>query len=137
VIPTLVLRFIKERKITMSRLLGQTVRANIGGHMTTILLTDYDDSDDSYFGLAIRCRSMNSNEKPPVFEAVPGLRQYPTADRPDYSFQFVVAGEDESPLLAIAQKNADATLEQVGGRPQPQQTTPEQRKKDKHKGQQS
>lgn len=87
-------------------LLGHPVRASIGGHMATIFLTDYDIESDTYYGLLVRCRSMEAKEPMPHFEAVTGLRPYPYEVRPDYAFQFVVPGVDESPLINIAGRNA-------------------------------
>lgn len=83
-------------------LLGKAVRALIGGRMQTILLTDYDQSSDSYWGEAVRCNPGEGDEKVPIHTAVSGLRPYPYADRPDYSFQFVEPGADESVLINIA-----------------------------------
>lgn len=87
-------------------LLGSHVRASIGGHMLTIELTDYDVSNNTYFGLAVRCRSIDSSEQVPVFHAVKGLRPYPYDLSPKADFQFVLPGEDESVLINIAQANA-------------------------------
>jgi len=97
--------FTGEQKSPLA-LLGKAVRASIGGHMATIILTDYDLSDATYDGLLIRNRSMNSTDVVPHFEAVHGLRPYPYAARPNYAFQFVLPGEDESVLINIAQANA-------------------------------
>lgn len=80
-------------------------RALVGGHMCTIFLTDYDVSNDTYFGEAHRNRKMG-DEKTPVVTSVTGLRPYPYADRPDVAFQFVECGENEQPLLDIAEGNA-------------------------------
>lgn len=86
--------------------LGERVRASIGGHMVTIFLTDFDVSNGTYFGLAVRCRSMDSSEQVPVFHAVKGLRPYPYEASPNADFQFVLPGENESVLINIAQANA-------------------------------
>lgn len=85
-------------------LLGSPVRAHIGGHMATVFLTDYEQASDSYWGEAHRNRK-TGDEKTPVVESVRGLRPYPYTSRPDYAFQFVLPGEDEQPLLDIAQGN--------------------------------
>lgn len=81
-------------------------RALIGGHMQTIFLTDYHIDNDTYDGEAHRNRK-TGDEQTPVVTSVTGLRPYPYAERPDYSFQFVECGEDEQPLLDIADKNAE------------------------------
>lgn len=86
--------------------LGHPVRASIGGHMATIFLTDFDIESQSYHGLLVRNRSMDVADKVPHFEAVHGLRPYPYAERPDYAFQFITPGQDESILINIAQANA-------------------------------
>jgi hypothetical protein len=122
------------------RMLGRWVRAQIGGHRVSVVLTDYDESSDSYHGEAHRNYSMNTGEQTPVVESVHGLRPYPYSARPDYAFQFVLPGEDEQPLIDIAQRNVSGT----GERPveqaeddqavtvQPQETeTPEQRRERK------
>lgn len=87
-------------------LLGQPVRALVGAHMTTVFLTDVEG--DSYHGLAVRCRSFDAKDFVPDFEAVHGLRRYPTLDRPNYAFQFVLPGEDEAPLVNIANRYLQA-----------------------------
>jgi hypothetical protein len=87
-------------------LLGLPVRACVGGHMATVFLTDYDIESVSYHGLLVRNRSMNTDNVVPHLEAVHGLRAYPYSARPDYAFQFVKPGDDESVLINIAQKNA-------------------------------
>jgi hypothetical protein len=88
------------------KLLGQAVRASVGGHMATIWLTDYDIGSNSYAGLLVRNVSMNVGDTVPHFEAVHGLRPYPYDERPDYAFQFITPGTDESVLINIAQANA-------------------------------
>lgn len=97
--------FLDEQKAKLA-LLGLTVRASIGGHMATIILTDYDLSNETYDGLLIRNRSLNTTDTVPHFEAVHGLRAYPFKDRQDYAFQFVRPGDDESVLINIALNNA-------------------------------
>jgi hypothetical protein len=91
-------------------LLGKPVRAMIGGHMSTIFLTDYEADSETYDGLLIRCRSMDTNDKTPDLKAVTGLRAYPYTARPDYAFQFILPGEDESVLINIA--NASIAMRQ-------------------------
>lgn len=86
-------------------LLGTAVRALIGGHMSTVFLTDYDSSSDSYWGEAHRNFAMGDKALPVVI-SIRGLRPYPYIQRPDYAFQFVLPGENEQPLLDIAAKNA-------------------------------
>lgn len=86
-------------------LIGQgPVRVLIGGHMQTVFLTDYDESSNTYDGLAIRCHSGESSDKLPVLTPVHGLRPYDGASNKD--FQFVIPGVDESPLINLAQANA-------------------------------
>lgn len=87
-------------------LLGQPVRASVGGHMATVFLTDYDESNGTYDGLLIRNRSMDTRDTVPHFEAVHGLRPYPYDERPDYAFQFVKPGTSEHVLINIARANA-------------------------------
>lgn len=97
--------FTKEQLTALS-ILGLAVRACIGGHMATVFLTDYDESNGTYDGLLVRNRSMNTSDTVPHLEAVHGLRAYPYEARPDYAFQFVHPGNDESVLINIAQANA-------------------------------
>jgi len=116
------------------QLLGQPVRACLEGHMVTVFITDYDPSSDSYNGESHRNYSMNTGENPPIVKSVPGLRPYPYTERPDYAFQFVRPGEDESVLLAIAQNNVhlpdnfnspeqvEARKQQVLNQPKPPKT---------------
>lgn len=86
-------------------LCGKPVRMLVGAHMETVILTDFDIASNSYHGTAIRSFSMEAGEKVPIIEAVHGARPYPTTDRPNYSFQFVHPGDDESVLINIAQSN--------------------------------
>lgn len=87
-------------------LLGQPVRALVGGHMETIILSDYDESSDSFYGLTIRCISIDTHDIVPDLKAMGGLRAYPYTERPDYAFQFVKPGQDESVLRNLARHNA-------------------------------
>jgi len=87
-------------------LLGKPVRASIKSHQMTVFLTEYDESNQTYSGIGIRNVSMNAGDTLPHFESVQGLRRYPYAERPDYAFQFVTPGEDEAPIINIAQKNS-------------------------------
>jgi hypothetical protein len=89
------------------KLLGQPVRMQLEGHLTTVFLTDYDESSDSYYGESHRNFSMNMGEKLPVVNPVRGLRPYPYTFRPNYAFQFVLPGEDEQVLIDIAQGNVN------------------------------
>lgn len=85
-------------------LLGRGVRVNIA-RMQTVILSNYDLVTDTYWGKIINA---NRGEGPAPFqdgEYVPGLRRYPYAARPDYAFQFVLPGEDESVLVNIAHGN--------------------------------
>lgn len=85
-------------------LCGKPVRMFIGGHMMTVRLTDFDLSSNSYHGIGERAFAM-ADEKLPVVEVVHGARAYPTSDRPDYAWQFVEPGADESVLINIAHNN--------------------------------
>ena len=85
-------------------ILGQPVRALIGGHMQVVYLTEYDESSDSYYGFAARSRSTDTADKVPVFTAVSGLRLW--QDNSNKDFQFVIPGSDESVLINLAQANA-------------------------------
>lgn len=89
------------------KLLGTFVRMQIGGHAVTVLITDYNLSNDSYHGELHRNISMNTGEKTPVVQSVHGIKMYPFEPQPKYAFQAVRCGEDEQPLLDIAQFNAD------------------------------
>ena len=82
--------------------LGQVVRGLVGEHMTTILLTDYDEVTDSYSGEGHRNITASGLETLPVVTSVHGFRRYPYEARPDYAFQFVLIGEDEQPLRDLA-----------------------------------
>jgi len=97
-------------------ILGQPVRALIGAHMSTVFLTDYDVESDTYHGLLVRCRSMNTSDAVPHFEAVHGLRLY--QDNSNKDFQFVTPGSDESVLINLAQANAvrapESNIQQEG-----------------------
>ena len=94
-------------------ILGQPVRALVGGRMMTVILTDYDSSSSSYNGVAITVgKSLDVATNPGnvngiEFRPVRGLREYPYTERPSYAFQFVYPGDDESVLLSIGQTNAD------------------------------
>jgi hypothetical protein len=95
-------------------ILGQPVRALVGGHMSTVYLTDYDVESDSYHGLLVRCRSMASDVVP-HFEAVRGLRLW--QDNSTKDFQFVTPGSDESVLINLAQANAVRAQDGAGVQP--------------------
>lgn len=85
-------------------LLGRGVRVNIA-RMQTVILSNYDEVTDTYWGKIVNA---NRAEGPTPFqdgEYVPGLRRYPYAAEPNYSFQFVLPGEDESVLINIAHNN--------------------------------
>lgn len=94
------------RTLAARAMLGKCVRALVGGHMTTILLTDWNESSDSYNGTSIRSFSMDTSEKAPVIIAVTGLRAYPYKERPDYAFQFVQPGGSEHVLRNLARHSA-------------------------------
>jgi len=127
-------------------ILGLPVRMNVGGHMTTCFLTDFDLSDDTYWALCVRNRTMDSSEHAPVFTPMPGLRQYPynvtRVDGLPYAFQFVFPGQNEQPLIDNANLIRQRGTGQMDpgphvantqeGRPNPQGPPPlEERKKKK------
>lgn len=94
-------------------LLGRSVRALIDGRMQTIYLTEFDGSNGTYWGVAMRTNpaedaavsSATGAPNFPKFTPVSGLRPYPYAERPGYSFQFVRPGDDEAVLINIAATN--------------------------------
>lgn len=83
----------------------QPVRAFIAGRMQTVFLTDFDPNDETFHGFAARSFDAQGQQLP-ILTPVHGLRPYPYNERPDYSFQFVICGEDESVLLDIANRNS-------------------------------
>jgi hypothetical protein len=89
-------------------------RMLVGGRMMSVWLSDFDASSGSYNGFAVTVgKSLDVAKNPGnlngiEFRPVRGARPYPYTERPSYSFQFVEMGEDEAPLLAIGQGNADA-----------------------------
>lgn len=87
------------------KLIGTMVRMQIRGHRTSVLITDYDSVKDVYHGEAHRNYSMNTGEKTPVVFTVNNIVPFPYTKRPDYAFQFVLCGEDEQPLIDIANGN--------------------------------
>ncbi len=88
-----------QEELDKQSILGERVRVFSGGHMVTVELTDYHNG--MYYGLAKRCFSMNTGEKPPIFEALEGLARYPDSRR-DVIYQWVKPGEDENVLRNIA-----------------------------------
>ena len=101
-------------------LLGKPIRILLGGRMMTGFLTDHDESSDSYNGVAWSAgKSIDVSDPQPIQRTFRGARQYPYTARPDYAFQFVFPGDDESPLLALGQANADTQPEgePSGGNP--------------------
>lgn len=87
-------------------LLGSPARMLVGGRMLTVKLTDWEEADQTYYGSSETNRSLDNDVELPQVKSLTGLRPYPYAARPDYAFQFVAPGEDESVLLAIGQGNA-------------------------------
>jgi hypothetical protein len=88
-------------------LLGRGVRVCLA-RMQTVFLSNYDFVSDTYSGKIINA---SSAEGPTPFqdgENVTGLRRYPCTERPDYKFQFIECGADESVLINIAHKNSAA-----------------------------
>lgn len=99
-----------------------------GRQLRALVLEEYDESSDSYVGVThfqddqftktfqhvgkgVFAEGRTANVA--VAVRVPGLKRYPDAERPDYAFQFVLAGESADPLREIAAKNA-ANTEQGG-----------------------
>lgn len=92
-----------------------------GHQLRALFLEEYDVESDTYVGVThfeddqftktfqhvgkgVFTEGRTANVA--VAVRVPGLRRYPYAERPDYSFQFVLAGESADPLREIAAKNA-------------------------------
>lgn len=105
--------------------------------MTTVLLIGYDQSDDSYNGAAfidgtIRVNVIGGTEGVSAkiggqqFGAnewllvptirIQGMRQYPVriSGRENEAFQFVFPGEDEQPLIDIANRDVHSTTPEPG-----------------------
>lgn len=105
-------------------LLGKPVRVVVAnGIVDTAYLDQYAASNDTYTAIyftedkSIIKTFLNAGKGalgagPDVVVSLPmklkGLRKYPYAARPNYEFQFVFPGEDEQPLIDIAQANADS-----------------------------
>ena len=85
-------------------LLGRGVRACLG-RMQTVVLSNYDLVTDTYWGGVENANPAEGDEAFQDGQKVSGLRRYPYAARPDYAFQFVLPGEDESVLVNIAKDN--------------------------------
>jgi hypothetical protein len=117
--------------------LGTGVVASIGvgsftGHqLQGLFLVEYDQTTDSYTGVSFPqnqeftqfFHNLGKGQFAPgkpinvgVAVRISGLKKYP-ADRPDYAFQFVLPGEDPSPLRAIMAANAEGQY--THGEPQP------------------
>lgn len=122
--------------------LGQGVVTLVGTRKFTgkqrqaVFLTEYDEDDDSYVGVAFLQSTFFQNylksegkgeftelaspiSTGAVAVRISGLRRYPYAKQPNYSFQFVLPSEDIAPLRAIAQGNADAAQAGVSGGAEP------------------
>ena len=116
--------------------------AQFTGHQEQgVFLQEYDAGTDSYTGVIFPHNefftqflvSQGKGAFAPgevvnsgVALRVPGLRQYPYAARPQYAFQFVLAGEDPAPLHKIMADNfaahqaarpVEATVEEGGDNP--------------------
>lgn len=100
-------------------ILGRPVRAVVGGRVMTVFLVDYDVGSGTYNGIAGTVVALDVDQVGVQWRPVYGLRAYPYVERPAYSFQFVWPGQDESPIINIAQHNAVATPDQ----PVPDSTT--------------
>lgn len=85
-------------------LLGRGVRIN-QARMLTVILSNYDLATDTYWGKVINANPAEGSSPFKDGDNVPGLRKYPYTVRPDYAFQFVMCGEDESVLVNIAHAN--------------------------------
>lgn len=85
-------------------LFGTPVRAVTGPRVETVILTDFDGG--KYNGAAIRVgKTLDTND--PIISVAPviGLSRYPDETRPNEIFQYVLPGEDEAPLINIAEHN--------------------------------
>lgn len=106
--------------------LGMSVIISVGNQVFTgpqkqgALLVNYDESNDTYTGVIFpkndKFTQFFENLGKGEFAAgtpinvgvvlrIPGLRRYPYVERPNYPFQFVLAGEDHSVLTNIAAAN--------------------------------
>lgn len=94
--------------------LGNRVRMLIGGRMMTVELTDYEIDSDTYDGEAHSNRKLDQ-ESLPIVRDVHGIVFYPHPTRPDYAFQAVRPGQDESVLINIA--NASIATRQAAREP--------------------
>lgn len=92
------------------------VRCVVGGRVMTVELTDYDETNDTLSGVAKTVVHLDSGEPDVVTHAIRGLRPYPQPLRGDRAvdFQYVLCGQDESPLLNIANANAHAAQPSSG-----------------------
>lgn len=81
--------------------LGGDVRMLVGGRMMTVRLTDYEADSDTYDGSGESNRKLDQ-ETLPIVRDVHGIVFFPHPTRPDYAFQCVRCGEDESVLINIA-----------------------------------
>lgn len=94
-----------------------------GKQKRAAVLEEYDESNDTYVGVthfqddefAQTLKHLGKGAFAPgrianvaVAVRIPGLRRYPYAVEPNYAFQFVLPGEDATPLREIMQRNADA-----------------------------
>lgn len=95
--------------------LGNRVRVLIGGRMMTVELTDYEVDSDTYDGEAHSNRKMDQ-ESLPIVRDVHGIVFFPHPTRPDYAFQCVRPGQDESVLINIA--NASIAARQATREPE-------------------
>lgn len=102
-----------------------------GHQLQGVFLVEYDQSNDTYVGVHFPHNEQfigfvkavgkgqfaaGSTSNVTVGLRVKGLRRYPYAERPDYPFQFVLPGEDVTPLREIAKRATtvpDAPIEQA------------------------
>lgn len=85
------------------KILGQAVRAVAYSRVSTVWLSDYEASNDTYNGFAVTVgKSLGGTDPKLQQRGVKGLRPYPYAANPKADFQFIMPGEDESPLNDIA-----------------------------------
>lgn len=99
-------------------LLGRPIRIRLGGRMMTAILTDYDESSDSYNGIAWSVgKSIDVSDSQPIQRLFKGAHKYPYTNpndsRQNRDFQFVFPGEDESGLDDIAQDKVDEAKENL------------------------
>jgi hypothetical protein len=98
------------------KLMREPVRAQVGGRMMTVWLSDFEASNGTYNGFAVTVgKDLDSQRNNPgwlngiEFRPVVGYRKYPAniprGETGEVQKQFVLMGEDESVLSAITNQN--------------------------------